>query len=661
LWFGSVIADSKERAVLVSLSYNGVLASSTSLETAIQTGNRAEAWYEIRYNSNLNALAATPPNDAVGLAKRRFTEADTFGLYDTAGAVSGLDEAMQVYGMFSKHRDRIAAYERSYGIAFDGTPGARRTAQNEIPLVLARNESGAQAIHDALAPAYQALFADIATRHAAEMAGLSASDFLAVDLLIDTGESGTLPAANLLDATEYNADGSERKSRNLIVGDKGFNIILNGRAGDDIIIAGAGNDYLYGGADNDRLYGGGGADELYGGAGNDTLHGDDGAGGDILDGGAGLDTYYADDNDTIRDSDGKGVIYFNGKRLTFATRKKGETVWKDGNDKTYEMKDGKLLVGDPLVIEGFDNGEFGIYLDEEEDPDGPAKAPKYNPNNASLVRRWDPLVLDLDGNGRIDTVGSTTSSVYFDFNGDGVSERAGWIAPQDGFLALDANANGAIDGLGELFGSNQTDGFAELAQHDSNSDGKIDAQDADFAKLRVWQDANQDGISQAGELKTLEALDITRIDLATAPANTAIGDNLVTATGSFTRNGETYLAADIHLAVNFALTDSNPNRALGQAPSLDAGIYDLPWLRGYGNVKSLHVAYQENPALRQAATSLKAKGWSGIAGNFDGFMAEWTGLTQAHATHGVTRTNLTTEDKVWMLKTANGAAWRIAA
>ncbi|OHC66909.1 MAG: hypothetical protein A2040_19240 [Rhodocyclales bacterium GWA2_65_19] len=368
-------------------------------------------------------------------------------------------------------------------------------------------------------------------------------------------------------------------------------------------------------------------------------------------------TYHADDGDTIGDSDadGKGVIYLNGKQLNFATRKKGETTWTDGAGNTYALNNGRLEINDPLTIENFDNGELGIYLDDAEDPSDPNGSPRppaYNPSNAT--RRYDPIVLDLDGNGQIDAVASTASSVYFDYNGDGIAERSGWIAAQDGLLALDANRNGAIDGLDELFGSATQDGFAELAQHDSNADGRIDDQDADYTRLRVWQDANQDAIVQSGELKTLADIGITRIDLATSATNTLIGDNRLAATGSFVMNGEQRLAADIELAVNFALTDSNPNRPLGLPPELDPAVFDLPWLRGYGNVKSLPLAYQESLALRAAACELADAGWLGSLRHFDGFLAQWTGLAQVHAQHGVSRNTLTTEDKAWMLENLTG-------
>ena len=66
-----------------------------------------------------------------------------------------------------------------------------------------------------------------------------------------------------------------------------------------------GNDTLTGGTGNDVLVGNAGADTLTGGAGKDLLIG--GAGADTLDGGSGYDTYVVEGNDTIQDSDGKGI------------------------------------------------------------------------------------------------------------------------------------------------------------------------------------------------------------------------------------------------------------------------------------------------------------------------------------------------------------------
>jgi hypothetical protein len=81
----------------------------------------------------------------------------------------------------------------------------------------------------------------------------------------------------------------------------------------------------------------------------------------------------------------------------------------------------------------------------------------------------DPLVLDLDGDG-IELSGRSSVSPRFDMDGDGFAEPSGWVLGDDGLLALDANLNGAIDDISELFGSPLVSGFTELALLDTNTD-----------------------------------------------------------------------------------------------------------------------------------------------------------------------------------------------
>jgi|GEM_PF-4716351 iron-regulated protein frpA len=219
--------------------------------------------------------------------------------------------------------------------------------------------------------------------------------------------------------------------------------------------------------------------------------------------------------------------------------------------------------------------------------------------------RLDPLSLDLNGDGKIGTL-PLARGVHFDMDNSGFAEKLSWIAPEDGLLVNLADGATRVSNGSQLLG-NETrlpsgelaaDGFEALAALDDNGDGKVDAQDAAFAHLRVWQDKNSDGIASADELFTLESLGI--FSLATAyDASTWTDANGVEHRGEgafamkdagglmqtlwFTADKVDSVAVDVHH---------------GSSAGLPEAVTRLPNAAGFGNVDTLHRAMNADADLR---------------------------------------------------------------
>lgn len=165
------------------------------------------------------------------------------------------------------------------------------------------------------------------------------------------------------------------------------------------------------------------------------------------------------------------------------------------------------------------------------------------------VEMADPLVLDLAGDGI--SLRSAEEGVSFDLEGTGTPRQVGFIRNDDAFLYLDRNGNGIADDGRELFGDQEGDasGFAKLARYDTNGDGRIDAQDEVFHRLRLWQDRNGDGINQLDESMTLVDAGITALYLEYETVNQMdASGNVVARKGAFERSdGSRGMTADVLL------------------------------------------------------------------------------------------------------------------
>jgi hypothetical protein len=131
------------------------------------------------------------------------------------------------------------------------------------------------------------------------------------------------------------------------------------------------------------------------------------------------------------------------------------------------------------------------------------------------------------------------------------------VAAQDGLLVHDIYGDGSVRDNSQFAfarhgGESDLQGLA--AQFDSNRDGVLDAKDTQFGEFAVWQDTDQDGVADAGEVKTLADLGITALQLNSDGVQRT-PETGVTEAGRTTAqlaNGSTLVVADA--AFNYTLS-----------------------------------------------------------------------------------------------------------
>ena len=241
-----------------------------------------------------------------------------------------------------------------------------------------------------------------------------------------------------------------------------------------------------------------------------------------------------------------------------------------------------------------------------------------DPFNAAQkwILRVDPMVLDLDGDG-IETIAPSSSNpILFDHDGDGIKNGTGWIKSDDGFLVLDRNGNGLIDNGTELFGDSTplnaggkaVDGFAALVDQDTNQDGKVNAQDANWNNLKIWRDLNQDGISQSAELSTLAALGINGLNTGkTANSQVLPNGNEIADLGTYTKtDGSVATLGEVSRMADVNLFDDTFHREFPDQIPLAAGVENLPDMQGSGKVRDLREAASQSTRVKDLLTQYSA-------------------------------------------------------
>lgn len=267
---------------------------------------------------------------------------------------------------------------------------------------------------------------------------------------------------------------------------------------------------------------------------------------------------------------------------------------------TQPQLDPRTLEGNfPAALWPFPHSDVGTW-EIEGLPVNPSDAIdiRVNTQFSSSRKNSSPLVLDLDGDGV--EITRLSGAITFDHDADLVRTGTAWVGVDDGLLAMDRDGNGLIESGRELFGNNTQlpggafadDGYEALRALDSSGDGVLDAGDAAYSQLRVWRDVDQDGMSDSGELWTLEDIGIDRISLAAVDFTQVLEDGTrLDGAGSFLVGGELRTYTDAWFAEN----PFHRNFATPVEPS--AAIAPLPYMQGSGAVRDLREAATLSSAL----------------------------------------------------------------
>jgi len=213
------LENSQEMVALASLAYNAQTLIGENLVKALAAGDRAEAWYQIRYESNLQG----------NLTDRRYRESDQFSLYNTG---IDADEATNIYRMFTLHRGDIFAQEQAH----DPT----------------NPNAGSTRIDSQLAGARNALLASI---NAENGLSLDPGKYASTNIYVDPGRTRAGQTVNPNNSFDLNSIRFDSLHNEIVSHD-----ILMGEGGADLLTSGLGDDVLIGGQGNDVLAGGGGQD-----------------------------------------------------------------------------------------------------------------------------------------------------------------------------------------------------------------------------------------------------------------------------------------------------------------------------------------------------------------------------------------------------------------
>jgi len=162
---------------------------------------------------------------------------------------------------------------------------------------------------------------------------------------------------------------------------------------------------------------------------------------------------------------------------------------------------------------------------------------KLNSDNGNLSNgqtqdlceeRSSPLIISMNSRARGIKLSSPMNGIQFDILGQRsfpeahAKKQISWLVSDQDYYFITLPKQGVVSGIDEMFGDNTrgpdgryaANGYLALAKYDEDRDNLITRHDEIYRKLRLWNDLNRDGVSEASELFSLEEMKIAVIDLS---------------------------------------------------------------------------------------------------------------------------------------------------
>lgn len=127
-----------------------------------------------------------------------------------------------------------------------------------------------------------------------------------------------------------------------------------------------------------------------------------------------------------------------------------------------------------------------------------------------------PIIFSFGAGGQLNELLEPGHVVKFDLDGTGRGQAWPWVKTTTSILVWDPKSTGRIESGKQLFGSVTwwifwRDGYGALDALDDNRDGKLSGDE--LKGLAIWTDRNGNGVSDPGEVVSLESAGVVGIEV----------------------------------------------------------------------------------------------------------------------------------------------------